>query len=96
MACHTVNMPYMALNLRDPVAVQAETSGHDGDGYPRWSIITFDFPALDDRPAVKSDLVRRRQASRQEVMHDERLDKKEMRVPAEEPKFRQRLRRCRR
>ena len=24
MACHTVNMPYMALNLRDPVAVQAE------------------------------------------------------------------------
>ncbi len=53
MACHTVNMPYMALNLRDPIAVQAETAGHNGDGYPRWSIIHFDFPALDGRPAVK-------------------------------------------
>jgi predicted dehydrogenase len=53
MACHTVNMPYMALNLRDPIAVQAETSGHDGDGYPRWSIIHFEFPALNGRPPVK-------------------------------------------
>jgi predicted dehydrogenase len=53
MACHTVNMPYMALNLRDPIAVQAETSGHNRDSYPKWSRITFDFPALDDRPAVK-------------------------------------------
>ena len=53
MACHTVNMPYMALNLRDPIAVQAETTGHDGDGYPAWSIIHFDFPALDGRPPVK-------------------------------------------
>jgi predicted dehydrogenase len=53
MACHTVNMPYMALNLRDPIAVQAECSGHDGDSYPKWSVITFDFPATADRPAVK-------------------------------------------
>jgi predicted dehydrogenase len=53
MACHTVNMPYMALNLRDPIAVQAECAGHNGDSYPKWSIITFDFPALGDRPAVK-------------------------------------------
>ncbi len=53
MACHTVNMPYMALTLRDPVAVQAECSGHNGDFYPKWSIIHFDFPALGDRPALK-------------------------------------------
>jgi predicted dehydrogenase len=53
MACHTVNMPYMALNLRDPIAVQAECSGHNGDSYPEWSVIHFDFPALGDRPAVK-------------------------------------------
>jgi predicted dehydrogenase len=53
MACHTVNMPYMALNLRDPVSVQAECSGHNKDSYPKWSIINFDFPALGDRPAVK-------------------------------------------
>ncbi len=53
MACHSVNMPYLALKLRDPVAIQAETSGHDGDGYPQWSIINFDFPAISGRPAVK-------------------------------------------
>jgi predicted dehydrogenase len=53
MACHTVNMPYMALNLRDPIAVQAECSGHDGDSYPKWSVIAFDYPATADRPAVK-------------------------------------------
>jgi predicted dehydrogenase len=53
MACHTVNMPYMALNLRDPIAIQADTSGHDGDNYPQSSSIVFDYPALGDRPAVK-------------------------------------------
>lgn len=53
MACHTVNMPYMALDLRDPVSVQAVTSGHNKDSYPKWSIITFEFPALGDRAALK-------------------------------------------
>jgi predicted dehydrogenase len=53
MACHTVNMPYMALNLRDPVSIQAETSGHNKDSYPKWSTIVFDYPALDGRAALK-------------------------------------------
>ncbi len=53
MACHTVNMPYMALNLRDPISIQAECSGHNGDSYPKWSIITFQYPALGNRAAVK-------------------------------------------
>jgi predicted dehydrogenase len=53
MACHTFNMPFMALNLRDPLSVQAETSGHNGDGYPSWSIINYEFPALGERPALK-------------------------------------------
>jgi predicted dehydrogenase len=53
MACHTLNMPYMALDLRDPISVQAVTSGHNRDSYPAWSIITYEFPANGDRPAVK-------------------------------------------
>ena len=52
MACHTLNMPYMALNLRDPVSVEAETSGHNKDSYPKKSRIRYDFPTLGDRPAV--------------------------------------------
>jgi len=52
MACHTMNMPYMALDLRDPTSVEAETSGHNGDSYPSWSIIRYEFPARGDRPAL--------------------------------------------
>ncbi len=52
MACHTLNMPYMALDLQNPVSVEAETSGHNNEMYPAWSIIKFEFPATDKRPAV--------------------------------------------
>jgi len=53
MACHTMNMPYMGLDLRDPTSVQAITSGHNKDSYPKWSIITYDFPANATRKALK-------------------------------------------
>ena len=53
MACHTVNMPFMGLNLRDPVSVEAETSGHNSETYPGWCVINFEFPAIGDRPALK-------------------------------------------
>ncbi len=53
MACHTMNMPFMALDLRDPISVMAETSGHDKESYPKWSIIRYEFAANDKRPAVK-------------------------------------------
>jgi predicted dehydrogenase len=52
MACHTLNMPFMGLNLRDPTSVQAESSGHNGDSYPEWSIIKFAFPATNQRAAL--------------------------------------------
>ena len=53
MACHTLNMPFMALDLRDPVSVQAETSCHNQETYPSYSVIEFQFPARGRRPAVK-------------------------------------------
>ncbi len=53
MACHTFNMPYMGADLKDPTSVQAETSGHNKDSYPKWSIITFQFPANETRGPVK-------------------------------------------
>jgi predicted dehydrogenase len=52
MACHTMNMPFMALDLRNPVSVQAETPGHNRDSYPKWSIIRYEFKATDRRPAL--------------------------------------------
>ncbi|MBN1590716.1 MAG: Gfo/Idh/MocA family oxidoreductase [Pirellulales bacterium] len=53
MGCHTANMPFMALDLRDPISVQAETSGHNRDSFPQWSVITYEFAATDSRPALK-------------------------------------------
>ena len=53
MACHTFNMPFMALNLRDPSSVVATSSGHNKETYPKWSIIDFAFPSLGGRAAVK-------------------------------------------
>jgi predicted dehydrogenase len=52
MACHTVNMPFMALDLRDPTSVQAETAGHNRDSFPKWSIIKYEFPPNARRPPV--------------------------------------------
>jgi hypothetical protein len=52
MACHTMNLPFRALDLRDPIAVEAETSGHDRDSFPSWSIIRYHFPARGKRPAL--------------------------------------------
>ncbi len=52
MACHTMNMPFMALDLRDPVAVEAETSGHNKETYPKWSIIRYTFAARGSRPSL--------------------------------------------
>lgn len=53
MGCHIFNTPYMALDLRDPVAVQAETSGHNRDSFPKWSIVHYEFPERNGRPAIK-------------------------------------------
>lgn len=52
IGCHCMNLPFMALDLRDPVAVTAKTSGHNRDSFPAWSVITYEFPKRGDRDAV--------------------------------------------
>ncbi len=45
MACHTVNMPAMALNLFGPESVVAEHTGLvENETFPKSSTITFQFP----------------------------------------------------
>ena len=53
MACHTVNLPYAACDLKFPTSVVAKSSGHDFDSYPAASEIKFEFPANDNRPAIE-------------------------------------------
>ncbi len=52
MGCHIFNMPFMALDLRDPIAVKAETSGHNRDSFPEWAIVHYEFGARKGRPPV--------------------------------------------
>ncbi|TWT59184.1 Gfo/Idh/MocA family protein [Allorhodopirellula solitaria] len=49
MACHTTNMPVMALNLWDPVAVTAIKNPGivEGEQYPASSELKFEFPERD-------------------------------------------------
>jgi predicted dehydrogenase len=53
MACHTANMAFMALKLKYPTTIEAESGEINPETYPGWAKITFQFPARDEMPAVK-------------------------------------------
>jgi len=44
MGCHTLNMPFMALDLRNPISVEAEVFEMTSETYPKRSIVTSLFP----------------------------------------------------
>ncbi len=49
MACHTANMAVMALQLFDPVSVEADSAGIvENETFPSSSTITFEFPERKD------------------------------------------------
>lgn len=52
MGCHCMNLPFMALDLIDPVAISAETSGHNQDSYPSWSHVKYEFGQRGSRPPL--------------------------------------------
>ena len=52
IGCHCMNLPFAALDLRDPIAVQATTSGHNRDSFPSWSIVKYEFGARSGRGPV--------------------------------------------
>lgn len=49
MGCHIFNGPFMALDLRDPISVKAQTSGHNRDSFPEWAIVDYEFGARGGR-----------------------------------------------
>jgi len=53
MACHTTNLPYRALKLGAPTAVEAECEAINPETYPGWAKVTYEFPARGDMPACK-------------------------------------------
>ncbi len=53
MACHTMNLPYMGLNLDAPTRVVAESTELFPDSYPKGCRIAYDFPARGNRGALR-------------------------------------------
>jgi len=53
IACHTMNLVFLGLDLKWPTTVEAESSGFDKDSFPTWSIVTYEFPARGKQPPLK-------------------------------------------
>ena len=53
MACHTANLPYMALKLGAPLTVSAESEEVNPETYPGWARVTYEFPARGEMPPVR-------------------------------------------
>ncbi|MCX7011096.1 MAG: Gfo/Idh/MocA family oxidoreductase [Candidatus Sumerlaeota bacterium] len=45
MGCHTMDASFYALDLGAPTSIQAECSAPIGETFPKWSVITYEFPA---------------------------------------------------
>ncbi len=53
MAVHNADPAFFTLELDAPTAVEAQTSGVNDETFPKWNIISYEFPAKGERPAVK-------------------------------------------
>lgn len=53
MACHVMDLPFWALDLRHPTSVSAVGPAVHPDGAPEYCLCDFEFPARGDRPALK-------------------------------------------
>ena len=45
MGCHIMDAAFWALDLKYPVSVEAVSEGNTEESGPKWSIITYKFPA---------------------------------------------------
>lgn len=43
MGCHVINLPFMALDLRNPISVEAEVHEMTDETYPKQSVVTYLF-----------------------------------------------------
>ncbi|HZN57992.1 MAG TPA: Gfo/Idh/MocA family oxidoreductase [Planctomycetota bacterium] len=53
MGCHNMGLPFWALDLRDPLTVEAVSSPVNAETAPTRSMITYEFGALGDRKATR-------------------------------------------
>jgi predicted dehydrogenase len=73
MACHTANLPFMALRLDAPVSVEAESEPPNPETCPGWAKIVYEFPARDPLPACRVTWYEGKKISGERVLPPEEL-----------------------
>ena len=53
MGAHLIDHPFWALELGQPLTVQASSTAYSDDAYPLATVVTYEFPARGTRPPVK-------------------------------------------
>jgi len=53
MACHHMDLPYWALDLRHPLTVEAEGPPVNFETTPAWLMVHYSYPARGKRPPVE-------------------------------------------
>jgi predicted dehydrogenase len=53
IGCHTMDAPFYALDLGAPEWVQADCAPTNGETFPDWSVINYQFPARGPQPPVR-------------------------------------------
>ena len=53
IGCHNMDLAFFSLGLRDPISVEALSSGVNLETAPKWSLVTSQFPARGPRGPVK-------------------------------------------
>jgi predicted dehydrogenase len=53
MACHTANLPFLALKLEYPSSVSAESGDLNAETYPAWARVVYEFPAREELPPLR-------------------------------------------
>lgn len=52
MACHHMDLSHWALDLREPVSIQAEGPPDHPESTPKWLIVNYMYPARGNQPPV--------------------------------------------
>ncbi len=87
MACHTMNLPFWALNLEYPTAVNAKVQGLFEVTPPDWSVIRYDFPERKVKKADGDITLAPVTMYWYDGHNARKLDGKSIGLPAEEAKF---------
>jgi len=53
MACHLMDLPFWALDLRHPKTVETQGPPVHPETTPNWMIVTYEFPSRGEAPPVK-------------------------------------------